>query len=255
MECPFCVETIKDESLVCRHCTRDLTLVRPVIFEIQAMTAEIDALQHELNRVRIKLAVAEAPGRFLLVHALLFVLFPSALLLTAHFLVTFRFDVSEIYLRIASVLIPLPFGFALAAVKHIGFRGALTFGIVTAALSVWSMLAVTGYLDGVPVLPQNWLEWKESIEYGMSIALAFGAGNILAYLLFEVLPRAFTSSGKPSAAAYWIARAWGQHVGKEALRRRARLLQHVLRTAGPIVGFVATVSGSVYTGLKGFLVN
>ena len=52
-----------------------------------------------------------------------------------------------------------------------------------------------------------------------------------------------------------IARAWGQHVGNEALRRRARLLQDILRTAGPIVGFVATVSGSVYTGLKGFLVN
>jgi hypothetical protein len=86
-------------------------------------------------------------------------------------------------------------------------------------------------------------------------ALAFGAGNILAYLLFEVLPHAFSSSGKPSAAAYWIARAWGQHVGKEALRRRARLLQHISRTAGPIIGFVATVSGSIYTGLNGFLVN
>src|ERR1700730_5041331 len=238
MECPFCVETIRDESLVCRHCARDLALVRPVIFEIQAMTAEIDARQHELNRVRIKLAAAEAPGRFLLEHTLAFVVFPSVLLVTAHFLVMFRFDVSEIYLRIASVLIPLPFGFALAA-----------------TLSVWSMLAVTGYLDGVPVLPSNWLEWKESIEYGMSIALAFGAGNILAYLFFETLPRAVTSSGKPTAAAYFIARAWGQHVGKEALRRRARLLQDILRTAGPIAGLVATVSGSIYTGLKGFLVN
>jgi hypothetical protein len=255
MECPFCVETIKDESLVCRHCARDLALVRPVILEIQAMTAEIDALQRELNRVRIRLAAAYAPGRFLLMHALVYIALPTALLVSAHFLVTFKLDVAEIYLRIASVLIPLPFGFALAAVRHIGFRGALAFGVAAAALSVWSMLAVTGYLDGVAVLPSNWLEWKESIEYGMSIALAFGAGNILAYLLFEVLPRAFTSSGKPSAAAYWIARASGQHVGNEALRRRARLLQDILRTAGPIAGFVATVSGSVYTGLKGFLVN
>src|SRR5271168_1230644 len=98
MECPFCVETIRDESLVCRHCARDLALVRPVILEIQALTAEIEALQRELNRVRIRLAVAEAPGRFLLLHALAYVVLPSALLVTAHFLVTFRFDVSEIYL-------------------------------------------------------------------------------------------------------------------------------------------------------------
>src|SRR5260370_35625896 len=162
MECPFCVESIKDESLVCRHCARDLALVRPIIFEIQAMRAEIDARQREFNRVRIKLAGAEAPGRFLLVHALVYIVLPSVLLVTAHFLVSFRLDVSQIYLRVASVLIPLPFGFALAAVKHIGFRGALTFGIAAAASSVWCMLAVTGYLDGVPVLPSNWLEWKES---------------------------------------------------------------------------------------------
>src|SRR5271154_6125707 len=109
MECPFCVETIKDESLVCRHCARDLALGRPVIFEIQAMTAEVDPLQRELDRVRIRLAAANAPGRFLLLHALVYIVLPTALLVTAHFLVTFKFDVSEIYLRIASVLIPLPF--------------------------------------------------------------------------------------------------------------------------------------------------
>ena|SRR5438045_3158308 len=78
MECPFCVESIKDESLVCKHCARDLALVRPIIFEIQAMTIEIDALQRELNRVRIKLAAAEAPGRFLSVHALVYVMLPRS---------------------------------------------------------------------------------------------------------------------------------------------------------------------------------
>ena len=56
MECPFCVETIKDESLVCRHCARDLALVRPVIFEIQAMTAEIDAMQGKIIELKQRLA-------------------------------------------------------------------------------------------------------------------------------------------------------------------------------------------------------
>ncbi len=52
MECPFCIETIKDKSVVCKSCTRDLTLVRPVIFEIQEMIAELDALQRELNQAK-----------------------------------------------------------------------------------------------------------------------------------------------------------------------------------------------------------
>jgi hypothetical protein len=255
MECPFCVETIKDESLVCRNCTRDLKLVRPVIFEIQDMIAELDALQRELSQARNRLAMIETPIRFLLEHALAFVVLPSILLVAAHNIVTFWLDISPIYLRIASVLIPLPFGFALAILKSIGFRGTIVVGAATAALSVSSMLAVTGHLDHVNVVPSNWREWREALEYGTSIVLAFGAGNILALLLFQILPRTFSSRGRPNATAYWMASLLGQHVGKEALRRRARHIQDIFRKIGPLIGFVATASGSVYAGLRGIITH
>ncbi len=232
MECPFCIETIKDESLVCKNCTRV-------------------ALQRELNRARMRLAMMETPGRFLLAHVAVFIMLPSILLMAAHFLVTFGLDISPVYLRVASVLISLPFGFALAITKSIGFRGAMAFGFAIAALSIPGMLAVTAHLDNIEVLPSNWQEWREVLECATSIALAFATGNIMATLLFQVLPRSFSSRGEPNAAAYWIACLLGQHVGKEALRRRARFLQDILRTAGPLIGFVATASGSIYAGLKG----
>jgi hypothetical protein len=253
MECPFCVETIRDEALVCKNCTRDLSLVRPVIFEIQEIIAELDVLQRELNRAHARLAMVETPGRFLLVNATAFVLLPSILLVAAHFFVTVAFDISPIYLRIASVLIPLPFGFMTAIAKNVGFRSAIAFGIATAAVCIPCMLAVTAYVDGVDVLPSNWREWREALEYGSSIALAFGAGNLLAMLIFQVLPRTISAKGKPNAAAYKFARLLGEHVGEQALRRRARLIQDVLRTVGPLIGFFATAAGSIYTGLKGFL--
>jgi hypothetical protein len=59
--------------------------------------------------------------------------------------------------------------------------------------------------------------------------------------------------GKPNAAAFRIARLLGQHVGEEQLRRRARLIQDLIQTAGPLVGIAATAIGSVYAGLKGVL--
>src|ERR1700674_1851570 len=106
MECPFCVETIKDESLVCRNCTRDLTLVRPYMFEIQEMITELDALQRDLSRARNRLAIIHRSARLLLVNAFAFVVLPTMLLIFAHYLVMFEFDLSPIYLRVASVLIP-----------------------------------------------------------------------------------------------------------------------------------------------------
>ncbi len=197
--------------------------------------------------------MVETPGRFLLVNATAFVVLPSILLVAAHFLVTVSFDISPIYLRIASVLIPLPFGFMAAITKNVGFRGAMTLGIATAALSISCMLAVTACVDGVDIVPSNSREWREALEYGSSIALAFGAGNLLAMLIFQVLPRTISAKGKPNAAAYKFARLLGEHVGEQALRRRARLIQDVLRTVGPLIGFVATAAGSIYTGLKGLL--
>ena len=62
---------------------------------------------------------------------------------------------------------------------------------------------------------------------------------------------AFASGGKPGAAAYRAARMLGQHVGEDTMRRRARRIQDLMQTIGPLAGVVATAAGSVYTGLKG----
>ena len=45
----------------------------------------------------------------------------------------------------------------------------------------------------------------------------------------------------------------GQHVGAEQLRRRARLIQDLMQTAGPLIGVAVTAIGSLYAGLKGIL--
>ena len=210
MECPFCAETIKDEALACKHCSRDLRIARPAMLEIQEIVLELDKLRRDLDHVNSKLQRVRDPVRYLVTHVIGYVLVPVILLVAAHIFVTITLNVSPLYLRLASVIIPLPFGLVLLTRQKIGLWGAAPGSHPDGVtLAVTCMLVVTGVNDQrSDRMPESRIEWLEVIEYTASIALAFVTGNILAYLIFYVLPKTMAHGGKPNVVAYKIANAY-----------------------------------------------
>jgi hypothetical protein len=221
---------------------------------IAAASAErVAALEAEITGLKASLAAAPAAGPAqspaatgyagAIFQALLPVL---ALLLVAHGVLLFMYDVKPLYLRIATILIPVPFGALLAWHYRDRLVPSAAAGFVMAVLAVLGMLVITAVIDKVPVLPQDARDWRETLEYVASIGLAFLTG-----LLAGEFYAAYKSGKvKPPKAVVWIAKAVTPNEdGEFGIERAAKRIDKVVKTATPAV----TGAASVYAGIKAFL--
>ena len=253
MECPFCAEDFNEEALVCKNCGRDLRLVRPLIDENVTLVAQIEELQLQVDRARVAIERATAPIEFWLFHSAIYLVAPVVMLIAAHFVITIALDISPLYLRLASMVIPLPFGFSLLWFSHHSVRWSILDGILIGLISVSAMLTVVAFVDKVPILPESFRDWRETLEYIASIALANVTGSVIAVLARRMLPRTLEATGAPSPVAMTMARMIGRHVGEQALRRRAQSIQDNFGTIATAAAALAAGAGSIYTGVRALL--
>ena len=273
MRCPYCVSEIADEALACPRCARDLYLFKPLLEKLaqlektvaeQAKAAaansetRIAALEKELAELKAQTAGAvpvevelrstepgtPAPGY---PGALLQALLPAlVLLVAAHWVMLFVYDVKPLYLRVATILLPMPFGFLLA-MHHPGrLWPSAAAGFATAFVAVLSMLTVTAMIDKVPILPQDARDFRETMEYVASIGLAFMTG----FMAGEFLPAFRGGSTKPNRVILLVSRAFApDEEGKLGVEKVAKKVDKLIKAATP----AATGAASIYAGIKTFL--
>lgn len=273
IRCPYRVSEVNDAALVCPRCTRELYLFRPLLEKLGQLEkaiaeqangiaagaeARIAALEAELVAMKAERAQAipvevtvqpshpEAPAPHFLFAALQALVPVLALLLVAHGVLLFVYDVKPLYLRLATILIPVPFGFLLAMHHPTRLWPSAGAGFLAAALAVLGMLVITATIDRVPVLPQDLRDWRETLEYVASIGLAFFAGLLggQVYAAFKL------KKVQPGRVVLLIARAVTPNEdGEFGIERAAKRLDKVVKAATP----VATGATSLYVGLKAFL--
>jgi hypothetical protein len=285
MRCPYCASEVPQAAIVCPHCTRDFYLFKPLIERVEQLEsrlveqtqagiatyeARIAALECELEA--LKAAQLAAPGvavpagvgghgpasrtgvelfqvsgtKQYWISSMLALGPALALLVAAHVTLLFVYDVKPLYLRIASILIPIPFGFALLVWHPNRFRISAIGGFAMAAVAVCLMLVTTGYVDGVPIMPQSVRDVREVLEYILSIGLAFLTGLLLGNLRY----RRLHLRPEPTRFAVSVAELFTTDTqGELGVLRLASRIQKALATLTPIGTWVA----SIYAGIKALL--
>jgi len=114
--------------------------------------------------------------------ALRYVVAPTFFMLVGHYLIVNALDLDSLYMRIASFVIPFPFGAVFFLKVRTKAMTAFAIGAILGLVAAAAMTVSASLRYEQPIMPANAFEWRENFEYVVSIALGFFAGNMLARL-------------------------------------------------------------------------
>jgi len=256
VRCPYCVSEINDQAWVCPVCRHDLYLLKPLLTRIELLEKQLAEQQGELDKGRQPLEggqviPATPPAEAYVMPSfsgwLTYWLLPLVLLIAAHGLITVVYDLNTLYLRIVSLLIPVPFGLLLVTREKRSGWLLLVMAVSLAVLAVLAMSALTALVDGTTVMPVGLREWREFAEYAASIALSYAASMIVGRMArSKMRSQLQPQAGLALALAHLVSRSVDQ---AEQVNSVAKRFSDI---GGTLSAFAATAA-SVYAGLQGVI--
>jgi hypothetical protein len=213
---------------------------------LEQRIVELEGYVHDLQNQK-EVAVESLFTRMLLIFQTL--VLPLCVLLISHALITIVYDFELIYLRVISILVPLPFAYHLFQKKKRLILPWVAGTILLACSAVIGMSAITAYVDHTPIMPKNPIEWSEFFEYSASISFSFFTGMLLGTLSFMRRMRTF----RKQATNAWVqALVSGFADGKLSPEALQKIMHKVNEFGGTAVA-LGTTAISIYAGLKGVL--
>ncbi|MBT8569085.1 hypothetical protein G6705_03875 [Polynucleobacter paneuropaeus] len=260
MNCPYCLTEVQSEALVCKTCTRDLYLLKPMMVRVSELEQELsnipnqDALKGRIAELEL---LIEEHTRTHLARGFIawvgdifrYLVLPLLFLLLAHLLISVVYDTKMIYLRIISMALPMPFAYFLFKTYPHKLFPWFCGVVVLAISSVLGMSWITSLVDHSPVFPQSMFEWKEVLEYSASIAFSFLTGMLLGRITYN---KRRTNLHASVMDPYLKALAHGLQEEGLSIDSVHDLMKKLQEYGGTIVALGTTVL-SIYTGLKGII--
>jgi hypothetical protein len=253
VNCPFCTEKLDPEAIVCKACSRDVTVPRPVLEANRRLEQKVEELKEEISELKLRLERSQPTDAVILIQDVcaffsVHVLLPIATLVAVYAILVTWLDVNLLWLRFATALVPVGFGCLLAVRRRPRALSVVAVALVVSLGAILGMSIVEFFQDGEPVFPEKWSVWQENIGFAAMIALGLILGAIIGAAIRSAHHvGASKHKGFAGVVATFLAHALPHKKGGN-LEKRIDKWHGIVRVVMSIIAAI----GMIYSGFNKF---